>query len=360
MTTAGELVARWNDPAQPPVVIAELSGNHGGRLTQAEELTRAAVASGADACKLQTYRPQDLTLPFQTETFRIHGGLWDGRYLWDLYEEAQTPWEWTGRLAKIAAGADRWFFSTPFSPDAVSFLEQAIDPPAHKIASFELNHVPLLRAIGRTGKPVIASTGMASEEEIRFALGTLREAGSGPVALLVCVSAYPAEPTSFHLRKLETLREKFDVVVGLSDHSLSDTIAIAATALGARIIEKHLVLARDSQAVDAGFSLEPHEFARLVEAVRTAHAALGSPELKPASSEAHETKFRRSLFAARNIARGETFTEKNLAIVRPGSGLPPHLWDQVLGATAATDLHAGQPLRAENLSMPARVARESA
>lgn len=342
--------AHLDNLVRSPLVVAELSGNHMGSFERALELIEAAARAGAHAVKLQTYRPEDLTLPFQTETFRVQGGLWDGRYLWDLYEEAQTPWEWTRALAQRANELDLFLFSSPFSPEAVDYLESAINPPAYKIASFEINHVPLLREVAATRKPVVLSTGMAKKDEIAFAVNLLHHHQAGPLTLLHCVSAYPAAPDAFNLRRMDKLRTTFKATPGLSDHTLSDTVAVAATALGARLIEKHLVLDDTPEAVDAGFSLTPAAFRQMREAVETAHRTLGSPALHRGEGETAQARYRRSLFVRKKVAAGEVLEEPHLAVVRPAGGLDPRQWDDVCGKVATRDLHPGQPLRKDDFT----------
>jgi len=328
-----------------PFLIAELSANHQQRLEAAVALIDAAAAAGADAVKLQTYTPDTITLPARTAPFRVGKGLWEGRYLHDLYGEAMTPWEWHADLAKHARRRGLVCFSTPFDETAVDFLEREMDPPVHKIASFEVNHIPLLRKVGETGKPVIMSTGMATGAEIALAVRTLRAAGCPALVLLKCVSAYPSLPRDFNLRSLPALRDTFHVPAGLSDHTMSDEVALGSVALGGCVIEKHLTLDRAAGGVDSGFSLEPAEFARMAQAVRTLHASLGSAQLGPTKQDLRQRRFRRSIFVAQDVARGAVFTPVNLRIVRPADGLDPARWDEVLGRKASRALKAGTPLK---------------
>lgn len=334
----------------PPLLVAELSGNHGGSLDTAKALVRAAAEAGAGAVKLQTYTADTLTLPFDTAPFRIESGLWAGRTLHDLYTEAMTPWEWHRTLADLAEELGLLFFSTPFDETAVDFLEQEIDPPAHKIASFELTHLPLLQKVAATGKPVLLSTGMATAEEIGTAVATLREDGCEQLVLLHCVSAYPAPLEACNLRTIADLAAHFGCLAGLSDHTLGPEAALGATALGAVLIEKHLTTRRADGAVDAAFSLEPAEFAQMARGVGTLHAALGAPSYGPSPEEAGSLRHRRSIFVKADIARGEVLSAANLQIVRPADGLPPARWAEVLGKTAAHPLKAGEPLRAGDFS----------
>lgn len=331
--------------SRPPLLIAELSANHRQRRDEAHRLIDAAAKAGADAVKLQTYTPDTITLPARTPRFRVGKGLWQGRYLRDLYAEAMTPWEWHAELATHARRRGLICFSTPFDESAVDFLERELHPPVYKIASFEVNHLPLLRRVGRTRKPVIMSTGMATAREIATAVRTLRQAGCPALILLKCVSAYPTKPDDFNLRSLVALRETFHVPAGLSDHTMTDEVALGAVALGAVAIEKHLTLSRADGGVDSGFSLEPAEFGRMARAVRTLHAALGRPVIGPTAQDRGQRRFRRSIFVARDVARGERLTPENLRVVRPADGLDPAYWEKVLGRKARRSLKAGTPLR---------------
>jgi N-acetylneuraminate synthase len=336
--------------SRSPFLIAELSGNHRGRIDEALRLVDAAAEAGADAVKLQTYTPDTITLPVRTARFRVGKGLWDGRYLHDLYAEATTPWEWHAPIAAHARKRGLVCFSTPFDETAVDFLEREMRPPVYKIASFEVNHLPLLRRVAATRKPVIMSTGMATEPEIAAAVRALRAGGCAALVLLKCVSSYPARPEDFNLRALRRLATRFRTPVGLSDHTVTDEVALGSVALGACVIEKHLVLDRAAGAVDGGFSLEPAEFARLARSVRTLHAALGEPSLGPTRQDRAQRRFRRSIFVSSDIARGGRLDTTNLKIVRPADGLDPARWDEVLGKTARRDLRAGTPLRPSDFS----------
>lgn len=329
-----------------PFLIAELSANHRQRFDEAVAIIDAAAASGADAVKLQTYTPDTITLPARTAPFRVGKGLWEGRYLYDLYGEAMTPWEWHADLAKHARTRGLICFSTPFDETAVDFLEREMRPPVYKIASFEVNHIPLLRRVGATGKPVIMSTGMATQAEIGLAVRTLRRAGCPGLVLLKCVSAYPSDPRDFNLRSLPALHDTFGAPAGLSDHTMTDEVALGSIALGGCVIEKHFTLDRSAGGVDSGFSLEPPEFARMARAVRTLHASLGRPLLGPTRQDLKQRHFRRSIFVAQDIPRGAELTAQNLRVVRPASGLDPARWDEVLGRKARRGLRAGTPLKA--------------
>ena len=328
-----------------PFLIAELSANHRQRYEEAVALIDAVAKAGADAVKLQTYTPDTITLPARTPPFRVGKGLWEGRYLHDLYAEAMTPWEWHADLARHARRRGLICFSTPFDESAVDFLEREMKPPVYKVASFEVNHIPLLRRIAATGKPVIMSTGMATESEIAHAVRDLRAGGCPALVLLKCVSAYPSEPHDFNLRSLPALAATFHAPAGLSDHTMSDEVALGSTALGGCVIEKHVTLDRAAGGVDSGFSLEPVEFSRMATAVRTLHAALGTPKLGPTRQDLKQRRFRRSIFVAEDIPAGTVLTAKNLRIVRPADGLDPARWDEVLGRRASRRLKAGTPLR---------------
>lgn len=343
--------ARHIGPGQPCYVIAELSANHGQDYTVAEATLRAMKDAGADAVKLQTYTADTLTLACDKEPFQIRGGtLWDGRTLHELYQDAAMPWEWQPRLIEVAGEIGIEVFSTPFDDTAVDFLE-TLNVPAHKIASFEMIDHELLRKVASTKKPVIMSTGMASLEEIEASMAILRDAGSGPVALLKCTSAYPADPAEMNLRTIEDLRRRFGVPVGLSDHTMGHTVPVAAVALGASIVEKHFILDRAQGGPDAAFSMEPREFREMVDAIRTTEAALGSPQNYTISEkEAASRAFRRSLFAVQDIKRGQPFTRANVRSIRPGHGLAPGMLDRVLERKAARDIERGTPLSESLLS----------
>jgi N-acetylneuraminate synthase len=329
---------------QPTYVIAEMSANHGHSFDKAVELIRAAREAGADAIKLQTYTPDTLTINCSNEHFRIgKGTLWEGKNLYQLYGEAYTPWDWQPKLKTLAEGLGLHCFSTPFDDTAVDFLEQ-MKVPAHKIASFELVDTGLLRKVAQTGKPVIMSTGMASLAEIDEAVRTLREAGCTQLALLKCTSAYPSPPEEMNLRTIPHLCKAFGVPVGLSDHTLGVSVPVAAVALGACIIEKHLTLRRSDGGPDAAFSLEPEEFKAMVDAVRVAEKALGRVNYEVTEKEAASRVFRRSLFVVKDMKAGEVFTEENVRSIRPGHGLTPKYLKTVLGRKASKDLTPGTPI----------------
>jgi len=331
-------------PGQPTYIVAEISANHNQDFEEAVRLIHAVHTSGADAVKLQTYTPQTMTIRSDRPEFRVGGGtLWDGRTLYDLYTEGCMPWEWQPKLKEIANGLRMELFSTPFDSTAVDFLDQ-MDVPAHKIASFELVDLALIREVAQTSKPAIMSTGMASLAEIDEAVRTFREAGGTQLALLKCTSAYPSPPEEMNLRTIPHLAEAFGVPVGLSDHTLGIAVPVAAVSLGACIIEKHFTLSRAEPGLDAAFSLEPHELKAMVEAVRMAEKALGRVSYEITEKEKASCAFRRSLFVVQDIKAGDVFTEQNVRSIRPGHGLLPRCFAQVLNRKAACDIRRGTPL----------------
>ena len=337
----GNRTIGWQAPCY---VIAELSANHNQNFDQAVRILHAAKDAGADAVKLQTYTADTITLRSDKECFRIAGGtLWDGRILYDLYQEAFTPWEWQPKLKEIADELGMHLFSSAFDDSAVDFLEQ-MNVPAHKVASFELVDIGLIQKMARTGKPLIMSTGMASEEEISEAVEAARGAGATQIALLKCTSAYPAPPEEANLLTIPELARRFGCPVGLSDHTMGIAVPVVAVALGACIIEKHLCLRRADGGPDGAFSLEPQEFKAMVEAVRTAEKALGSVQFASGPREANSRRFRRSLFVVEDIKKGELFTKQNVRSIRPADGLHPRHFNEVLGKRAARDVERGTPL----------------
>ncbi|MFM1990491.1 MAG: pseudaminic acid synthase [Pseudomonadota bacterium] len=333
---------------EPPYVIAELSANHNGSLDHAIALIDAAHAAGADAIKLQTYTPDTITLDLDTDDFMIRGGPWDGRRLHDLYREAHTPWDWHPALFEHARRIGITIFSSPFDATAVDLLER-LGAPAYKIASFEAVDIPLIRRVAATGKPLIISTGMADEREIGEALDAAYGAGAREVALLRCVSGYPAAAADYHLRTIPDMIERFGTVTGLSDHTLDDATAVASVALGAALVEKHFTLDRRDGGPDAGFSLEPAEFGRLCRAVRTAWDSLGRIDYGRKPSEQANVAFRRSLYFVRALSAGELVTPDAVRSIRPGHGLAPKHLDAVIGRVLAADVAVGTPVRAELL-----------
>ena len=331
-------------------IIAEMSANHRQSFESALELVHAAKQAGADAIKLQTYTPDTLTISSRRPEFLIgKGTLWEGRNLYELYGEAFTPWEWQPKLKSVAEKLGIDCFSTPFDDTAVDFL-QGMDVPAYKIASFELVDSGLLKKIAATGKPVIMSTGMATLAEIDEAVRTLRKAGCTQLALLKCTSAYPSLPEDMNLQTIPHLAEAFLVPVGLSDHTLGIAVPVAAVALGACIIEKHLTLRRSDGGPDAAFSLEPAEFRAMVDAIRIAEKALGKVNYEMSEKEQASRVFRRSLFVVKDLKAGEEFTHENVRSIRPGHGMPPKMIDEVLGSAATIDMAKGTPLQMEHIS----------
>lgn len=329
----------------PPFVIAELSANHNGRLDIAHRIIDEAHKAGADAIKLQTYRPDTITLDCDSEDFRIHGGLWDGRTLFDLYREAHMPWEWHAPLFAHARKLGITIFSSPFDNTAVDLLED-LGAPAYKIASFEAVDLPLIRYVAGTGKPMIISTGMADADEIREAIDAARAGGCKELAILHCVSGYPAPAGDYNLRTIGDMIERFGVVTGLSDHTLDNTTAIAGIALGASIIEKHFTLDRNGGGPDDSFSLEPPDLAALCNGARTAWSALGRVDYGRKPSEQANIQFRRSLYFVKPLRAGEPITAEAIRSVRPGFGLPPKHWDEVLGKRVREDVAANTPVLA--------------
>ena len=345
-----EIDGRPIGPGHPVYVVAEMSANHNQDLQQAIKILEAAKAAGADAIKLQTYTADTLTIRCDNPLFRVgKGTLWEGRTLHDLYDEAHTPWDWQPKLKEVADRLDLDFFSTPFDDSAVDFLEK-LQVPAHKVASFEIVDLALIRKVARTGKPIIMSTGMASLAEIDAAVRAAREAGAGGLALLKCTSAYPALPEEMNLRTIPHLAEAFGVVAGLSDHTLGIAVPAAAVALGACIVEKHFTLSRAVPGPDSAFSLEPREFKEMVDSIRTVEKALGAVRYEVNPHEAASKAFRRSLFVVADVKAGEIFTAQSVRSIRPGQGLPPVHLDEVLGRRASRDIPRGTPMSWDLLS----------
>ncbi|QHG73092.1 pseudaminic acid synthase [Ensifer adhaerens] len=335
LTIAGRQIG----PGFSPYVIAEMSANHNGRIETALSLIDQAKAAGADAVKLQTYRPDTITLNSDAEDFRIEGGLWGGKTLYQLYTEAHMPWEWHTELFDHARKIGITIFSSPFDTTAVDLLEK-LNAPAYKIASFEAIDLPLIRYVAGTGKPMIISTGMADVEEIAEAIAAAREGGCRELAILHCVSGYPAPASDYNLRTIPDMIERFGVVTGLSDHTLDNTTAIASVALGGSLIEKHFTLDRSGGGPDDSFSLEPHEFAELCRGSKIAWEALGSIDYGRKSSEIGNVKFRRSLYFVKSLKAGDIVTPDAVRSVRPGFGLAPKYLEQVLGKTLLRDVDA--------------------
>ncbi len=343
-----EIAGRKIGTKYPPYVVAEISGNHNGSIERAMELIGRASDAGAHAVKLQTYTADTMTLRHEGPGFKIDAGPWQGRYLHDLYEEAHTPWEWHAPLFARARELGVAIFSTPFDLTAIQFLEQ-IGTPAYKIASPEIVDLPLIRAVARTNKPMVISTGMANREEIAEAVGYARSCGATQIAVLHCVSGYPSLPSESNLSMIRHISEMLGVVSGLSDHSLGTGVAVAAAALGASIIEKHIVLDREEGGPDAHFSLEPEDFRVLCTQVREGWEAIGGITYELQPSEKVHLDYRRSLYVVADVRAGEPFTAQNVRAIRPGFGLAPKFYDQVIGSVAAIDLARGTPLKAEHL-----------
>lgn len=328
----------------PPYVIAELSANHNGKLATAMKIIEEAKKTGADAVKLQTYTADTITLNSDAEEFRIRGGLWDGRTLYELYQEAHLPWEWHKPLFDHARNVGITLFSSPFDNTAVDLLED-LNAPAYKIASFEAVDLPLIKYVASTGKPMIISTGMADAEEIQEAIDAAREGGCKDLAILHCVSGYPAPAEDYNLRTIPDMIERFGLVTGLSDHTLDNTTAIASVVMGAAIIEKHCTLDRNGGGPDDSFSLEPAELAALCRDSKTAWAALGKVDYGRKSSEQGNVKFRRSLYFVRDLEVGDVITADAVRTVRPGYGLPPKYLADVVGKHVVTKVMRGTPVK---------------
>jgi N-acetylneuraminate synthase len=335
-----EIAGRSIGVDHPPYIIAEMSANHNGSIENAFKIIEAAKQSGADAVKLQTYRPDTITLNCDSEDFRIHGGLWDGRTLYELYEQAHMPWDWHAPLFEHARKHGITIFSSPFDNTAVDLLED-LNAPAYKIASFEAVDHALIKYVASTGKPMIISTGMADVQEIQEAIEAAREGGCKELAILHCVSGYPAPAADYNLRTIPDLIERFGLVTGLSDHTLDNTTAITSVAMGASIIEKHFTLNRNGGGPDDSFSLEPAELAALCKDSKTAWAALGKVDYGRKSSEQANVKFRRSLYFIKEIKAGDVIAEEHIKSIRPGYGVKPKYITEILGMKATMDLPAG-------------------
>ena len=332
-------------PDAAPFIIAEMSGNHDGDLDKALAIVRAAAGAGAHAIKLQTYTADTITIDADGPAFRISSGheLWAGRRLYDLYQEAHTPWEWHAPIFELAHELGLLAFSSPFDPTAVAFL-QDLDVPCYKIASSEIVDLPLIRLAAATGKPIIISTGMASVGEIDAAVSAARSTGHDQIVLLQCTASYPANPTDSNLRGIPVLADTFGTLVGLSDHTMGIGAAVAAVALGACVIEKHVTLSRSGGGVDSAFSLEPDELAALVRESETARVSLGQPRIGATVSETEGLRLRRSLFVVKDVAAGDVVTAENVRSIRPAGGLAPDLFSEVEGRVFRADAKKGTPL----------------
>jgi pseudaminic acid synthase len=344
ITIAGRRIA----VDEPPYVIAELSANHNGKLETALRIIEEAKTAGADAVKLQTYRPDTITLNCDSEDFRIHGGLWDGRTLYELYQQAHMPWDWHAPLFAHARKLGITIFSSPFDNTAVDLLED-LNTPAYKIASFEAVDLPLIKYVASTGKPMIISTGMADAQEIQEAIEAAREGGCKELAILHCVSGYPAPAADYNLRTIPDLIKRFGLVTGLSDHTLNNTTAITSVAMGACIIEKHFTLNRSGGGPDDSFSLEPAELTALCHGVRTAWAALGKVDYGRKSSEQGNVQFRRSLYFVKTLKAGEVIKADAVRSVRPGFGAAPKFLNSVIGKRVKEAVAANSPVFITNI-----------
>lgn len=324
-------------------IIAEMSANHAGSIERAIEIIRVAKASGADCIKIQTYTPDTMTIDCDNEYFNIDNGTWEGENLYHLYEKAYTPWEWQKELKEEADRIGIDFFSTPFDKTSVDFLED-LGVEFYKIASFELIDIPLIKYIASKGKPIIMSTGMSTLAEIDEAVQAIRGEGNNQIALLRCASAYPAITDEMNLMTMKNMRETFGVPVGLSDHSMGSIGAVTAVALGAKIIEKHFCLDREIENPDASFSMNPEEFKQMVQDIRQAEKAIGIVKYGPSKQEKQNLQFRRSIFCVKDIEKGDTITTENVRVIRPGYGLMPKFYEQIIGKKALCDIKRGTPI----------------
>lgn len=332
------------DDKSPVFIIAELSANHNGSLENALATIKAAKRSGADCIKLQTYTADTITLDSDKEDFVIKGTIWDGKKLHSLYQEAYTPWEWHEQIYKVAQEEGLICFSSPFDKTAVDLLE-SLDSPAYKIASFEITDIPLIEYVASKGKPVIISTGIARQEDIELALDACHRMGNYDVALLKCTSSYPAPIEEANMCMVKDLAERYQVISGLSDHTMGSTVPVVATVFGAKIIEKHFIIDRAIGGPDASFSMNEEEFTAMVKAVREAEKAVGIVDYNLTEKQAKGRDFSRSLYIAEDIAKGELFTENNLRSVRPGFGLHPKYYHQLIGKKATIHLEKGTPMQ---------------
>ena len=333
-------------PNHPPYIIAELSANHNGSIETAFKIIEGASKAGADAIKLQTYRPDTITLDCNTEDFRIDSGLWAGKTLYELYSEAYMPWDWHAPLFEHARKNGITIFSSPFDNTAVDLLED-LNAPAYKIASFEAVDLPLIRYVASTGKPMIISTGMADAEEIQAAIEAAKSAGCSDLAILHCVSGYPAPPSDYNLHTIPDMIKRFGLVTGLSDHTIDNTTAITSIALGASIIEKHFTLNRNGGGPDDSFSIEPQELTTLCRGAQITWEALGKVNYERKPSELENVRFRRSLYFVNDLKPGEIITEHSVRSVRPGFGIEPKHMDDIIGKKAKVPISFGTPVKWE-------------
>ncbi|MCI8844939.1 MAG: pseudaminic acid synthase [Lachnospiraceae bacterium] len=335
---------RYVGEGERTFLVAEVSANHLQDYGRAEAIIRAAKEAGADAVKLQTYTPDTITLDCDNDYFQItQGTIWDGTTLHKLYEEAYTPWEWQPKLMELANGLGMECFSSPFDATAVDFMRE-MDMPAYKVASFEINDIPLIRRIARIGKPIIFATGIAYLEDIERALAVCKEEGNEQVILLKCTSTYPSPYEDMNLKVIPHMAETFDCLAGLSDHSMGTAVAVAGVALGAKMVEKHLTLSRADGGPDAAFSMEPEEFRKMAEEIRIVEKALGRVTYELTEKQKKSREDGRSLFVVKDIGKGEIFTEENVRSIRPAFGMHTMYYDEVIGKTARADIAKGTPL----------------
>ncbi len=333
----------------PAYIIAEMSGNHAGSIENAKKIIHAAKESGADCIKIQTYTADTLTIDCDNKYFHIDNGTWEGENLYNLYQKAFTPWEWQKELMEEAKKVGIDFFSTPFDRTSVDFLED-LGVEFYKIASFELVDIPLIEYVASKNKPIIMSTGLATRDEIQEAVDAVRRMGNNQLALLKCASAYPAITDEMNLSTINDISESFDVPAGLSDHSMGFLGAITAVSLGGSIIEKHFCLSREIENPDSSFSMEPAEFKEMVRMIRECEKAVGTVSYGPTSQELDSLHFRKSIFCVEDIKKGDVITDKNVRVIRPGDGMPPKFWKDILGKTAKEDIKRGTPMEHEFLN----------
>lgn len=336
------------DKNSPVFIIAELSANHNGSLETALETVRAAKRAGANCIKLQTYTADTITIDSRKDDFIIDGTIWDGKNLYQLYQEAYTPWEWHETIMKEAEKEGLLCFSSPFDPTSVQFLEN-LNVPAYKIASFEITDIPLIELVASKGKPIIISTGIATAEDIQLAVDTCRRVGNNDIALLKCTSSYPAPIDEANMVMVRDLAERFEVISGLSDHTMGSTVPVVATCFGAKIIEKHFILDRSIGGPDASFSMDEKEFSEMVKSVRAAESAIGRVEYELTKKQKKGRDFSRSLYVVQDIKEGEAITEDNVRSIRPGFGMHPRYYKDIMGKIAAREIQRGEPLRFEDL-----------
>ena len=328
---------------EPVFIVAEISCNHLQKKEYALKLIEEAKNAGADAVKFQTYTPDTMTIKCDNDYFKLKGTIWEGKTLYDLYTEAYTPWEWFPELRDKAMDEDIIFFSTPFDETSVEFLEE-LKVPAYKVASFEIDHIPMLKLIASKKKPIIISTGVATKEDIELALKTIRDQGNNEIIMLKCTSAYPAPLNEMNLNTIPDMKKTFDIIPGLSDHSMDSSVPIAATALGAKLIEKHFILDRKHGGPDVEFSIEPAEFKQMVRQIRDTEQALGKVNYNLGEKTSKHLFLRRSIFVTQDIKKGDVFSKENIRVIRPGYGLHPKYYEEILGKVALEDVKRGTPL----------------